>query len=221
MKIKQNLSSVIFLLLIANAVSCCTKEKKEDKNTAHHHLSSSVDHEEYIQKVNEGTIKSDTLKGSPERTAMGFIEECHVHITYGSPSIKNRVIWGGLVPYGQLWVTGAHHATKISFSTDVLLNGQKLPAGQYAFFTIPGKKNWTVIFNSKAQQHLTDEYNKSNNALQFEVTPQISEQEVPRLTYSIEEFSNNTGVLTMAWEKLKITFDIQALHSRTILQPQK
>ena len=75
-----------------------------------------------------------------------------VTVDYSSPGVKGRKIWGGLVPYDKQWRTGANRATKITFSRDVTFAGKPVPAGTYALFTIPGKTDWTVILNKRADQ---------------------------------------------------------------------
>src|SRR5262245_4197596 len=75
-----------------------------------------------------------------------------VTITYSRPGVKGRVIWGGLVPYDAVWRTGANEATTITFSTDVKVNAQPLKAGTYSLHSIPSKNEWTVIFNTQADQ---------------------------------------------------------------------
>src|SRR5436190_20179097 len=75
-----------------------------------------------------------------------------VSITFSRPGVKGRTIWGGLVPYNQVWRTGANEATTFSVSDDVKINGQPLPAGSYSLHTIPGKDSWTIIFNKVDKQ---------------------------------------------------------------------
>lgn len=185
----NNMKKIATVLSLSVFLSCTGGAKKEeDKSSMHHdHMITAVNGEKYARNVNNGTIKTDTLKGSPERIAMASIDGCHVHIVYSSPGIKGRVIWGGLVPFNQLWVTGAHHATKISFNKNVLINGQKLSAGEYAFFTIPGKEHWTLIFNKKPNQHLADDYQQNQDALRLEVTPEQLPGSVQRLTYRVKK----------------------------------
>ncbi|MBC8923868.1 DUF2911 domain-containing protein, partial [Escherichia coli] len=77
---------------------------------------------------------------------------------YHSPGVRKRIIWGGLVPYDEVWVTGAHDATTVEMPKAFVVNGKTIPAGKYAIFTIPGKNAWTVIINKQWQQHLATEY---------------------------------------------------------------
>lgn len=157
----------------------------------------------YADSVNNGSIAIDTMKGSPKRVAMADIGNSHVHIAYGSPGVKGRVIWGGLVAYNTVWATGAHQATSISFSNPVQLGGVKVPAGTYAFFTIPGKDEWTVILNKNTQQHLADDYDKTQDVLRLTLKPE-AHAFTPRLTYSVTATSPVAGIVAMAWENVVV-----------------
>src|SRR5438552_5409542 len=88
-----------------------------------------------------------------------------VTITYSRPGVKGRQIWGALVPYDQVWRTGANEATTINFSDDVNINGQKLAKGTYALFTIPGKDQWSIVFNSQAEQWGAFTHDKAKDVL--------------------------------------------------------
>lgn len=166
----------------------------------------------YADSVNAGLIKEDKMKGSPVRMAMANIGASHVHITYGSPGVKGRVIWGGLVSYDQVWCAGAHNATWVSFSEPVMINGKKLNAGKYGFFMIAKAKGpWTIIFNSDAEMHLADEYDQAKDVLRLEVQPLADALEsLPRLTYSVKEDSKGMGHILFAWDKKRIKLDIRS-----------
>lgn len=154
--------------------------------------------------------RSDTSKGSPHRAVMADIGDAHVHIEYGAPAVRNRVIWGGLVPYDAVWVTGAHRATSITISEDMQVADHPLPAGKYAFFTIPGKEKWTVIINRNWQQHLADEYNEQEDVFRFTVVPQFDQPFTERLTYAIQPGDEGKGTISVAWEKVKINLPVEA-----------
>lgn len=98
-----------------------------------------------------------------------------VDIRFGKPQVKGRTIWGDLVPYGQIWRTGANEATTVAFDGDVTVEGQALPAGVYSFFTIPGEETWTVIFNREAKQWGSFKYAEGEDALRVTVTPSEAE----------------------------------------------
>lgn len=187
------------LLLVM--VAACSSGKEEHAHQKEPSASSAVN---YADSINSGLILKDTLKGSPVRTAMDYIGNNHIHIVYGSPGVKDRIIWGGLVAYDQVWVTGAHKATSIEFSKDIIIADKKIPAGKYAFFTIPGKEEWTLILNKNWDQHLADKYAEKDDVVRLLVKPDQRENSVQRLTYSVEEGHDHEGRIVMAWEKIEV-----------------
>ena len=122
---------------------------------------------------------------------------------------------GKLVPYDSVWVSGANTATSFEFSKDVEIDGKVLPVGRAAFFTIPGKKQWTLIFNKDVQQHLADQYIQDNDLLRFTVTPDTLLKPVRRLTYNNKQLDGATFEISMLWEKMKISFKAKAAASRS------
>jgi hypothetical protein len=157
----------------------------------------------YADSVNDGLITADTLKGSPRRTAMVTINGCHIHIDYGSPGVKGRNIWGGLVAYDEVWAAGAHHATQISFNKPLKINGTTIEAGTYGFFLLPGKQEWIAIFNKNYEQHLADDYAQSEDVLRVPVTPQ-THAVTQRLTYEVTALEGANGMVVFTWENLKL-----------------
>jgi len=148
---------------------------------------------------------ADTTKKSVSKSAHIEIGDAHIMIHYYAPAVRGRVIWGGLVPYGEVWVTGAHRATAWEFTNSIEINKIVIPAGKYAVFTIPGKEKWIFIMNKKWDQHLEDEYNAKEDVLRLELVPQITTSNQERLLYSFTEEENNNGTLIMNWEKVKIS----------------
>jgi hypothetical protein len=162
----------------------------------------------YADSVNAGLIPVDTMKKSTHRMAMANIGDVHVHLEYGSPGVRGRVIWGGLVPFDEVWSAGAHNATSISFSNAVSFAGKKVEAGTYAFFLIPGKEKFTVILNKKFKQHLADEYDMKDDILRVEFTPETPQKTVQRLTYEVVEQGKNKGQLRFSWENKLISIPV-------------
>ncbi len=156
----------------------------------------------YADSVNQG-LKTDTLKGSPQRVTVITIGQTHMHLFYYAPGVKGRIIWGGLVPYNQVWVTGAHQCTRLELNEPILINNKKIPAGIYALFTIPGEKEWTFILNKNHEQHLADDYKQEEDVMRFTVTP-ASTNMVQRLTWKLNQTGTHTGSISMEWEKIKI-----------------
>ncbi len=196
------------LLLIAAMVciiSCTSKNIKEataSEKKEHHPTASSSN---YADSINSGIIPKDTLKGSPVCTTMAMVGNNHVHIVYGSPGVKGRIIWGGLVAYDQVWVTGAHKATSIDFSKDVIIGEKKVAAGKYAFFTIPNQEKWTLILNKNWDQHLADKYSDKEDVFRVDVAPIVQENLIQRLTYTVKSNSDNGGLIIIQWEKIEVS----------------
>ncbi len=137
-----------------------------------------------------------------------------VTISYSRPGVKGRKIWGGLVPYKKVWRAGANEATKITFSTDVWIDGKKFSAGSYSFFIIPNEnKDWTIIFNKVADQWGAFEYNEAEDFARFNVKPQSSNfHEWLSYTFSdmkVNEKGKNSAQVNLNWEKIKVPFTIE------------
>jgi hypothetical protein len=145
---------------------------------------------------------------SPKATLTQTVGLTDVTITYCRPGVKGRTIWGDLVPYDKVWRTGANEATTIQVSQDVKINGQALPAGTYSLHTIPGKTQWTVIFNKTAEQWGSYEYDQTKDALRVQVTPQSGpNQEL--LAFSFPDVQNDKATVELAWEKVRVPFTIE------------
>jgi hypothetical protein len=110
------------------------------------------------------------------------------------------------VPYGEVWVTGAHNATTLETSRALLIEGQKLAPGKYALFTIPGPDEWIVIVNKNWNQHLAWDYNSKDDVLRFSVKPQLTDP-LERLQYFITMQNSRQGQMHMRWEQVKITWN--------------
>ncbi|MBT8245315.1 DUF2911 domain-containing protein [Winogradskyella sp.] len=146
---------------------------------------------------------------SPHTSTMAMIGDAHIHIDYSSPGVRDRIIFGGLLAYDQVWQAGAHMATWIESNKDLTIDGKVLPAGKYGFFTIPSKNEWTIVFNSNWNQHGKDDYNKKDDVLRFKVKPTLSEEITEHLEYKINEVGNNEGAISLAWEKVSINFNFK------------
>ena len=143
-------------------------------------------------------------KPSPAATATGKVGATDVTVAYSSPAVKGRAIWGGLVPYGQVWRAGANEATTVEFSKAVTVEGKALPAGKYGFFVIPTEKQWTVIFNKVPNQWGSFKYDEKQDALRVTVTPRKTDTMNERLAYVLTP----TG-LVLRWEKLEAPISIK------------
>jgi hypothetical protein len=161
-----------------------------------------------------GTTEGENISGldsseeiaSPLRTSEGQIGNTTVKVQHGAPSVNERVIWGDLVPYDEVWRTGANEATFVEFSDDVRVEGEALEAGKYSLFTIPREDDdWTVIFNSEWDlEHGHYQYQEENDVLRVEVKPQWEETNQENLSVTVEE----NGLL-VRWEKASLPIRIQ------------
>lgn len=150
-------------------------------------------------------LVKDSSKKSIKSMAVGIIGTDSVRISYHSPGVRKRIIWGGLVPYEEVWVTGAHDATTIEINKPFIIEGKEIPAGKYALFTIPDKKEWIVIINRNWEQHLASEYDQKDDIIRVKVKPKKNVH-TERLQYFIEHTKNNEGKIAVVWEKVRIEF---------------
>jgi|SRR5687767_4896511 len=140
---------------------------------------------------------------SPPAEAKGVIDGSDITVSYSSPAVKGRMIWGSLVPYGKVWRTGANEATVFETSKDIVLNGQTLPAGKYSLFTIPGENEWTIIFNSDWNQWGAFKYNKEKDVLRLTARPDKSTSFNERLKFEVID-----DEVVMYWENVKVGFPV-------------
>ncbi len=162
-----------------------------------------------ILSIESYSQKKEEVRISPKATVKQTVGFTEVTIEYNRPGVKGRTIWGGLVPYNVVWRAGANEATKITFSSDVKIDGKKLKAGSYGFFAIPGQKTWTLIFNKVANQWGAFEYNDVEDALRIEVTPMQNNCWQEWLAFTINKTSDKKAVVMLEWEKLKVPFNVE------------
>lgn len=152
----------------------------------------------------------DLPRPSPNASIMQNIGITKVEIKYCRPAVHDRKIWGDLVPFNKVWRTGANEATTIEFSTDVKVNGNIVPKGKYALFTIPSENEWTVIFNKKWDQWGLDyDKNASEDLLRIKVNADKGDF-MERLLFYFSNTGRIKASLNLAWEKVNISFEIES-----------
>jgi hypothetical protein len=144
---------------------------------------------------------------SPNASVSQTVGVTTVEITYGRPHVRDREIFGALVPFGEVWRTGANEATTISFSTPVRVEGQSLPAGTYGLFTIPGPDTWTLIFNEQAEQWGAYKYDDSTDALRVDTAP-TSAPTHEMMTFTFTDVTDSTATVQLLWDETRVPFDI-------------
>ncbi len=151
----------------------------------------------------------DLPRLSPKATITQNFGYTTVTIEYSRPDVKGRKIWGELIPFEKVYRMGANEATIIDFSTDVTVNGNKVPAGKYALFSIPAKNDWTIILNKTSKQWGAFSYDEKQDLLRFQVKP-IATSLTESLTYGFSDLTINSVSLNFAWEKLGFAFKIES-----------
>jgi hypothetical protein len=146
----------------------------------------------------------DKKPASPPAVAKGTINGANITINYSSPFVKGRAIWGGLVPYGQVWRAGANGATTFETDKAIMVEGKELPAGKYAFFVIPEKDQAVIIFNSDSAQWGAYDHDAAKDQLRVTVKTKKSAQMNESLVYTV-----NKNNVTLSWENLDIPVAIK------------
>lgn len=194
----KKLSIILLAILTITLLACSADKKEKEEADEHEHAAATTAEEKPKSK-------------SPAEAAMSNIGDVHVHIAYHSPGVRGRTIFGGLVAFDEVWVTGAHSATTINFPGDVSLNGKEVKKGKYALFTIPGKNEWTLIINKNFDQHLADDYDATLDIVRLSLKPQTLTEVQEHLLYEVKATKDNEGIISMAWANTKISFNIVSL----------
>lgn len=144
---------------------------------------------------------------SPSAALSQTVGLTDITIKYNRPGVKGRTIWGDLVPFDKVWRTGANEATTISFSEDVSVNGQKLGRGTYSLHTVPGREEWTVIFNNVVDQWGSYSYDEAKDALRVKVKPETASH-MEWMAFEVPEMSTDTAKIVLRWERVAVPFTV-------------
>lgn len=150
-----------------------------------------------------------TPAASPHSSIEQTVGLTEVAIDYSRPSVKGREVFGGLVPFGSVWRTGANQPSKISFSDDVVFGGQPIPAGQYALYTIPGESEWTVIVFGSTELWGSMGYDSKGDIARFTVKPETLSHSVESMTFSIDALRNDSAVVQLSWDRTRIAMPLE------------
>jgi hypothetical protein len=157
----------------------------------------------------ETTFAQEALKPRPSPMYMTTMkhDDTYIKITYGRPHKKDRDVFGGLVPYGEIWRTGANEATELTATGDIFLSGNLVKAGTYSIFTIPQKDKWTIILNGALGQWGAYDYDPGKDILRFEVP--IEKTEVTYEPFTIEfNQDNSDAFMLMIWDNTRISIPL-------------
>ena len=154
--------------------------------------------------VYAGYTISTTRSHSPEAVSSLVIDRDTISVAYCQPFKKGRVIFGGLVPYGEYWRTGANEPTRIHFSRDVIFGEQKVFAGTYRLYTIPGKENWKVVLNTELEKWGYYEPNYSLDVASIEVPVSYIKDEQEQFQVSLR-LESDTVLMELSWDNVLVT----------------
>jgi hypothetical protein len=175
------------------------------------------------------------IRPSQKASVMQTIGVTDITITYSRPPVKGRPIFADapptmearakgeatldnqnerkagepIVPYNHVWRAGANEATMFQVTDDVLINGQPLKAGTYSLHTVPGKDEWTIIFNSDAGQWGSFTYDSKKDVLRVKTKPQSVTENQEWLLFSFDPVSDNSATVNIRWEKVRVPFTVE------------
>ena len=203
-------SLLLIFGLVLTLFSCGNEKANKLQETAEDIRKEASEMAEDVAEEIDNQTKSFEVKvlkddiPSPRKEMTGSIGDVNITVNYGSSSVKERTVWGELVPYNEVWRTGANEATTIEFSKDVMIEGKALPAGKYGLFTVISEDKWTFIFNSTSDQWGAYEYDESKDVIRVDTTPQMEEKSSETMEFSID---GSDVVLT--WDKMSGGFEVQ------------
>jgi hypothetical protein len=141
---------------------------------------------------------------SPPLVLRDTVDAIPFEVTYGAPSVRDRIVFGKLVPYGEIWRTGANEATTLSMPDTLLLENQKLAPGQYAIFTVPRKNQWDVLINAEYDQWGAYNYDPEKDVLRLQVTPEETDVHQEQMTFRLEG-----NKLVLHWDNLRVPISLR------------
>jgi hypothetical protein len=134
----------------------------------------------------------------------------NIEISYSRPSMRGRTVFGDLVPFGDVWRTGANSSTKIKFGEEVTVGGKVLKAGEYALYTIPGKEEWTVILNKGLGNWGASGYDTADDVARFKVTPKKINNSIQTFSINVTDIAYSTCNIELVWENTKVVIPVKA-----------
>jgi hypothetical protein len=148
-------------------------------------------------------------QASPSAKIAQQVGLSNVTVDYSRPSTKGRKIFGELVPFGEVWRTGANGATLLTFSTDVIISGKNVPAGQYALYAIPNKSEWTMILSKNTKLWGAIGYDESDDLLRFNVSPNKLSRNYETMEITFADMTDTGANLSIKWETTRVDFRIE------------
>jgi len=158
-----------------------------------------------------------TPRPSPDATVSQYVGVTKITLDYSSPAVKNRKIWGELVPFGEVWRTGANEATTITFTDAVSVNGNELAAGTYGIHTVPNTSEWEIIFSKDTPVDGGSTFDPKKEVLRIKAKPE-EHHFMERMTFLFTDAAENSVNVNLLWEKLKVSFKVEVKTQDLTLQ---
>lgn len=162
----------------------------------------------------QGLTLPDASQHAVVKQQIGLTE---IKIDYHRPGVKDRQIWGALVPYDQVWRAGANENTTIHFSKTVKIDGKEVPGGTYGLHMVPTNTDWTIILSKDNRAWGSFFYYEGNDQIRFKVKPETAPHQ-EWLLYSFDEVTENSSLVSLRWEKLRVPFKIEIDLHRQIIE---
>ncbi|MGA3055719.1 MAG: DUF2911 domain-containing protein [Candidatus Korobacteraceae bacterium] len=177
---KSRLGMFVMLAIVVCTAVCVAQEQEKDKKP--------------LSPPGEASVK--------------FGDGKTVTIQYSRPSMRSRKIFGGLVPYDQVWRTGANSATSLKTDADLTIGGANVPAGSYTLYTLPGPNSWKLIINKQTGQWGT-EYSEGQDLARVDMKVSQKNAKMETFTISLDKTSANSAVLKLNWENTIASVEVQ------------
>jgi hypothetical protein len=163
----------------------------------------------FVAVLTAAQEQDKSKRPSPPGTAeVTFADGKKVTIDYSRPSAKGRKVYGGLVPYGQVWRTGANEATSLKTDTDLVIGGTTVPAGSYTLYTVPASGSWKLIINKQTAQWGTN-YEQGQDLARVDMNVTTVSQPVEQFTISFDKTGGDSAKLNLDWEKTRASVEVK------------
>jgi hypothetical protein len=167
------------------------------------------------------SIKAQSIKTpypSPPQTIKQDFGLSSIELSYSRPGVKNRKVFGDLVPFGKVWRTGANNATTINFADDVTIGTAKIPAGKYGLLTIPDKDSWTIIISKQLEVTSPADYKQENDVVRVNVKPMTMKDKIETFTMQFANVKPSMCELQMMWENTVVSLPISTDVETTVMK---
>ena len=172
--------------------------------------------------LSAATIVASAQLDTPQPSPLAKIEQrvglTDIHLTYYRPSLKDRKIFGELVPFDKLWRTGANMLPVFKFTDEVNIGGNNVPAGEYSFLTIPGAGEWTLILNKNSKLGGTGNYKQEEDLIRWKVKAENYPVKTETFTFNIGNIKDNQATVDLLWENTRVSFDITVFYDEKVMK---